>query len=135
MVLIVFVKSCLQIQKTKNPGPMATPSVMIMMMMMVMLITIKKMILNSTSMMMIEMIVKQLKLAAVLEGEPFAGAFKAKRYSKVSLCALSSLLSTFGLLSLQTTTALQRSTETPAVFQDLLCCMLPETTRNICTQL
>ena len=26
LVLIVFVKSCLQIQKTKNPGPMATPS-------------------------------------------------------------------------------------------------------------
>ena len=26
VVLIVFVKSCLQIQKTKNPGPMATPS-------------------------------------------------------------------------------------------------------------
>ena len=27
VVSIVFVKSCLQIQKTKNPGPMATPSV------------------------------------------------------------------------------------------------------------
>ena len=26
MVLIVFVKSCLQVQKTKNPGPMATPA-------------------------------------------------------------------------------------------------------------
>ena len=26
VVLIEFVKSCLQIYKTKNPGPMATPS-------------------------------------------------------------------------------------------------------------
>ena len=26
VVLIVFVKSCLQIQKTKNPDPMAIPS-------------------------------------------------------------------------------------------------------------
>ena len=28
VVLIVFVRSCLQIQKTQNPGPMATPSVL-----------------------------------------------------------------------------------------------------------
>ena len=43
------------------------------------------MILNVISMMMIKMIVGQLKLVAVLEGEPFAGAF-GKKYQSVSMC-------------------------------------------------